>query len=251
MSKLRLDYFLNFGIELVDGDIIVDLDGGWYNCCDMNVDLFGNGRGGCKRFIKSFAPRKNTGEQPCVDDVQVVAVVRHGRDWRATAKKCDWSIDLEPGDIKTWKPDLDALIKLQDEHDKKQSKPNRTKTEFVKVDKNAEGGKYWECARDFAEGGCEFFADGNKYLPVTNNDCLLANYKAGLLYRKVENEATWQDEVKEYLSNCKDLTECVKLVVFTSKPDGGFCEDTGEWIRLQGEFIGLCHLVAELADKPE
>ena len=119
--------------------------------------------------------------------------------------------------------------KYQANNIKLKSNPERTKVEYVKVDKNAEGDKYWECARDFAEGKYEFFTDGNKYLQVTHNNCLLANYKSGLLFRKVEREYTWQDEFESFLllilsdSDTKETMACA---------DG--------WDK---EFIEMCNIV--------
>lgn len=73
----------------------------------------------------------------------------------------------------------------------------KTKVEYVKVDKNADNGAYWECARDYAEGNCQFFTDGDSALPVDCNNTLLSNYISAMLYRRVETEVTWLDELAD------------------------------------------------------
>lgn len=91
--------------------------------------------------------------------------------------------------------DLETNIKGQRKElgiNVEQPKPKHTKEEYVKVDKNTDGGKFWECARDFAEGAHEFyFMRGNAdYSIVKDNDELLVLYKGGNLRRKVVIELT-------------------------------------------------------------
>lgn len=93
----------------------------------------------------------------------------------------------------------------QHKKDYAQPKP-RTKVEYVKVDKDAEGGAYWECARDFAENEVNLLVARTNpeaccvmsWMNISDNDELLRQYKEGKIYRKVEREITWQDEVIEF-----------------------------------------------------
>ncbi len=104
MDELRLDYFLSKGLKLVTGDTSTsDIE----NQC----------------FIVSFAQRKNTGEQPCGDDVPVIINGNNGYEHEYLSKVVAWDRSPEKSSngafyaILTWKPDLDALIKMQIEHD--------------------------------------------------------------------------------------------------------------------------------------
>lgn len=81
------------------------------------------------------------------------------------------------------------------------TKPKRTKPAFEQVDPNKEGGKYWECVRDFAESWGEtaifHYLHRGSYWPIDDNDRLLKEYKLRNLYRKVEKEITELEEFME------------------------------------------------------
>ena len=81
----------------------------------------------------------------------------------------------------------------------------RMKAGYVRVDKNQEDGLFWHCVRDLLEGNCQFFTDGNPELLVVDTTVLLENYKAGLLYRKVETEIKAEKPV--YTQAMKDAGE--------------------------------------------
>jgi len=118
--RLRLDYFLN-NANLAEDDI-------YKNELGKNIVVgkrisveHSNERcsDDCLRSIVSLAPRENiTGEQPCGDDVPV-AVVFNDNSGSHSALGYDviWSISGEDDDVKTWTPDIDALIKMQVEFD--------------------------------------------------------------------------------------------------------------------------------------
>lgn len=126
MNKLRLDFLKAQNVKLVKGDVctspmlseahtIEDEDDAkdWNDDSDINNQC----------FVVSFAPRKNTGEQPCGDDVPVVCTLRDSTKLRsALGGSIIWEMNalgFNPvRDVVTWKPELDALIKRQDEHDK-------------------------------------------------------------------------------------------------------------------------------------
>ena len=124
--KLRLDFFKSIGGKVAKGDVVIDSDGNRvaikssallnsYNLANHSDD---------KCFIESFALRKNTGEQPCGDDMPVLVEhsVSECLDGEAhKAFMCEW--DLNDGCIKSWEYDLEALIKMQAEHDAKEAEP--------------------------------------------------------------------------------------------------------------------------------
>jgi hypothetical protein len=58
--------------------------------------------------------------QPCGDNVPVIVELENDGHWEAPANHCRWGfekVDMETN-IKSWKPDLEALIEMQNEHDK-------------------------------------------------------------------------------------------------------------------------------------
>jgi len=120
--KLRLDYFLSLGLTLEHGDFIDDGDGNPFEITQLNQLIL-------DKYVKfytvvSFVPRKNTGEQPCDDDMPVLVEysVSECLDGEAHAAfMFEW--DLNDGCIKSWKYDLEALIKMQAEHDTKEAEP--------------------------------------------------------------------------------------------------------------------------------
>jgi hypothetical protein len=120
MSKLRLDYFLSLGLKLHKKDeyifkgrsyVITDED----NAFVMSRTDFENQ----ERFITSFVPRKNEGAQPCGDGVPVVVEYDDGGEYSELASDLTWNKQA----LKSWKPNLYVLTKMQAEHDAKQVKP--------------------------------------------------------------------------------------------------------------------------------
>lgn len=118
----------------------------------------------------------------------------------------------------------------------------RTKTEYVKVNPNADGGSYWECARDYACGEVGSFfhayseASGKRL--VQDNDQLLQHYKTKSLYRKVETEITWKDALCDYVDECKELT-------IDSSLSFAACINGAAW---DNEFLEMCRVVVSAAD---
>ncbi len=127
MGKLRLDYFLSLGLKLVDGDVILNERGNarpvsnakWWNCWAVNDS---------KKFIESLAWRKNTGEQPCGGDIPVEVCFNNKAcheplNVKHSVKECkakiqDWGDCSLTLSIDHWRPSVDGLIKMQQEHDK-------------------------------------------------------------------------------------------------------------------------------------
>ena len=123
-------------------------------------------------------------------------------------------------------------------------KPKRVKVDYVKVDKNADNGKYWECARQLAESECEFFIRGNIHLEIRCNEILLENYKSDELYRKVEREIVWQDSLSDFMDdNFHDQNQ-------------PFLSFVDEEVVIDGKIpyatmIAMCHLMQSMTDKPK
>ena len=244
MSTLRLDYFLSLGLKLVEGDV----RDGEFKSHDHLKQGFDYSE--CKSIIDSFAPRKNTGEQPCDRDITVEVSFADNDKRTHTANHWIWSISDSKHDVVTWKPDLQELIKMQDKHDNKQDtktvdprisnmaevKP-RMKVEYVKVDKNAEGGAFWECAKYFVDNNLFYRNHSGEGYPIVSN-CheLLQKYEASNLYRKVETEITWQNELDTFLGKNSALysIECPSKHIHLD------VEITPE------RFVEMCRLVSSM-----
>lgn len=125
-SKLRLDFFLGLGLELVVGDEVKKYDFKTPTAIDGELEDW-NRTTECDKewVINSLTPRKNTGEKPCGDDVPIVASWHGGDNTKNKVDYFTWGFKSGFANIKSWKPDLEALLKMQDEHD------NKTK---IKVD---------------------------------------------------------------------------------------------------------------------
>jgi len=120
--KLRLDYYLG-KLKLVNGDVYKDISGVHYTVGDGGKNYMSASQANipstkdCGRFIVSLAPRENKGEQPCGDDAMVYVDLSNGDQVRWLAKHFEWT---GAGDyvVETWKPDIEAIIKMQIEFDK-------------------------------------------------------------------------------------------------------------------------------------
>lgn len=257
MSKLRLDYFLSLGLKLVKGDE--------YDYSNMHIKLAPVGvkssNKPCEndenRFITSFALRKNTGVQPCGDDVPVVVERVDEGHWSNAAKACDWNTGIGVDDINSWKPDIDALIKMQDEFD---SNAYKAKCDDVLIDRAVKQQvatdsqeiakamsdsveqkprvKVEYVKRDFTKLSDAFIAheyaalyyNVNESYLMANNAGVVSHYELDNLYRKVETEISWQDEFKLFLSLILCDEEVREII---SSVDG--------WDK---EFLEMCNHVA-------
>ena len=237
--KLRLDYFKSIGGKVAKGDTVTDLGSRVvelsnhilvdpYNLVSYLDD---------KHFIESFAPRKNTGEQPCGDDMPVLVEYSVSECLDGEAHKafmCEW--DLNDGCIKSWKYDLESLIKMQTEHDAKKVEPvkSRVKVEYVKV----RFSKLSDAFREHEESPL-YICDKGQYHKA-NGRWIYNIVEAGewfSLYRKVETEITWQDELKECLNSSEVGIGKLNLTMFESISSHSVESE---------EFIKMCHLVSSL-----
>jgi hypothetical protein len=122
MSKLRLDYFLSLGGEFVAKDRVLR-DYGEMTFDSDTARNMNNYTGAADIFVTHFELRENTGSQPCGDGVPIATC------WDVNdnveiglAGNFDFAIDII--NITTWKPDIEALIKMQNEHDANELKLN-------------------------------------------------------------------------------------------------------------------------------
>ena len=113
--------------------------------------------------------------------------------------------------------------------------PKRVKVEYVNLNKNEEGGKFWEVARDWSEGNREFrFMRGNgDYDKVENDKELLSIYTNDKLLFRVEKEITDRDEfIEKVEAIAEDIASdsewsfaCIAAAMF----------DSGEFKLTKGE----------------
>lgn len=120
-------------------------------------------------------------------------------------------------------------------------KPERTKAEFVKCEFSSLSKAFEEHEKEPLHIKC---VDGE--FQCINDLGVLHNVNNGKdLYRKVERDVTWQDEVCEFLNEkpIRGRKLSVELIAEL---------DDIEWdVISEPDFIGMCHLVAEMTDKPE
>jgi len=111
-SKLRLDFFLGLGLDLSNGDVCKGRD---------------------PTIITSFSPRKNTGVQPDCGDVPIIARYNETRTRSDLKSKLSFKFIDAPCvlNMESWQPDLNALIKMQDEHDAKQDEASENLLQAV------------------------------------------------------------------------------------------------------------------------
>jgi hypothetical protein len=118
----------------------------------------------------------------------------------------------------------------------------RTKTTYEKVEFKSDKEK----ALEFASSEFYYVSEihpNQTYSKVTTLDALVSC--GSNLYRKVEREVTWKDELNDFLEECRWLEDTSEIHEVIPKPD----TENGE--QFDNEFIKMCHLVASLTDKPE
>ena len=117
-----------------------------------------------------------------------------------------------------------------------QEKPKRVKVSYERVDFV----EHWEYFKLMSkEGDLYVNCTDLSYEGLYGDNINLANalHDGSCIYRKVETEMDWRDEVKSKYS----------LVDFRNTDDEG-CHNLGDWTP-EG-FVKLCHFVAEMTDKP-
>ena len=189
--------------------------------------------------IPSFAPRKNTGQQPCDGDLPVVT---YWRDMEDFEHHKDGRVSWTDGMIKYWMPDLDALIKMQDEHDKKQAvnkpKPKRVNVSYERVSFI----RLSEAAVAIDAGDIYFVNGGN-----TNVDdkSLAKHYHLTgdlFFFRKIQTEITWQDELKEFVDECDTLSAKDTIDEVWQACAGSVAD------KYRAEFIKMCRVTIAAVD---
>jgi hypothetical protein len=236
--KLRLDYFLSIGGETAIGDGFIGCDGDSYIIEGDDGDDFSdaNDPDNVSRFITSFAPRKSKGEQPCGDDMPVVVNWHDGVVENTTAGWVSW----DNSDIDDWSFCLEALIKMQAEHDTKKAEPvkPRVKVEYVPM-VTSHPYKMFKAMED--DGDVYVLCEDGEYEGMSGCVINLANAIGDetSIYRKVETEVTWRSEVEEFIVNA---TEGMGST-YIDASDGDVVIDG----RIPADdFVKMCHLVTSL-----
>ena len=144
----------------------------------------------------------------------------------------------------------DVYVKMASANKVEPVKP-RTKVEYVKV----EFDHIWEGIKAMEVGGETYFVDGNEdvqYIEIGNVPAFmrpLAMKEA--IYRKVETEITWQDEVREFIAGCEEIsvntsfTEVLTYGYLNGELTKEACNDDSQ-IAFVDEFIEMCNLVTSL-----
>lgn len=165
---------------------------------------------------------------------------------------------FDGGEIEYYKP-LEGLFYCSEGHwasvngnfdNIKNSKPippkPQVRVEYELVNLNATDGAYWCLARDWSTMDAPnlFWNNGGDYLEVDSHERLLREYKCRNLYRRVENPV-WREALAEWLEEddwSSDKPLCDIDQAFSGVELGYFTEK---------QFIEMCHLVAELTEKPK
>ena len=108
----------------------------------------------------------------------------------------------------------------------------KTRIEWVKVTDSI-----FDLRADFECKELFYKWDGN-YSLVHDEAELLYSYKEKRLYRRIENEVTWQEEATKFIDNAEYLGRKDRLSVAFMYSTGGDSE------QYDAELIKLCHLVA-------
>jgi len=98
----------------------------------------------------------------------------------------------------------------------------RTKVEYVKCEIKV----FHKLAEEYVNTEL-FYAIDDQHQLITGLETLVAAYKSDIVYRKVETEITWRDEVKELFGNSYESLRVHKMIE---------CNNP--------KFIEMCHLVS-------
>jgi len=147
------------------------------------------------------------------------------------------SCDIKEGDIEESGVMLD-LTMIRDfvpEYIAKKAEPvkPRVKVEYVKCEYDY----VWQMVKEFEEGrGIYTRKSHETYIKIDNAPDVLRYMRR--LYRKVETEITWQDELIDF---CKLINIEPR---FPMSADHGYVQVSG--MMKESEFISMCHLVSSL-----
>lgn len=114
----------------------------------------------------------------------------------------------------------------------------KTKVEYVKCEfKHA-----WEALKEYQEDGNLFLSAGAVGVYIPPNDIYQVVGNHPNLYRRIETEITWQDELEEFMSKCVHFDGANAIQ--------DFYNGQPKIKVLDNEFLSMCHLVVSLTDKP-
>ena len=111
----------------------------------------------------------------------------------------------------------------------------RTRTEYEKVTESI-----FDLRDEFEHG--ELYGDNTGVTKIETLAHLGACCQVGNVFRKVEKEIDWRDEVREFLESCKQISNSSQLESFTYK---GGCSDKNVQIENElhdNEFLELCRV---------
>jgi hypothetical protein len=118
----------------------------------------------------------------------------------------------------------------------------KTKTEYVKV----EFANDKELAKAYSE--MDLYVENPRckadFIKVRFGDLEGIIYHNADIYKKIEVDV--KQELKKYINQCQQITGISDFNMFSFNQ---FKEES-EVIRWHEEFIGACHLIAELTDDP-
>jgi hypothetical protein len=134
-------------------------------------------------------------------------------------------VELEPSTIEPH-----TFADLLDEHSVKP----RMKVDYVKLT-----GDFWEVAKEYQEG--KLFYKCTETCIIDTLEQLVNLYKSDNIYRKVETEVTWQDELNSFLGRNSVLYD----IEFQSKHVHIDTEIEND------QFIEMCHLVSSMNKQPK
>lgn len=80
----------------------------------------------------------------------------------------------------------------------------------------------------------------DSHFALLTRDSKLSDFEGEIYHRH-----SWQDEVGKYLKSCKHLNSATMIGFFAHGATHDVERPTDD------EFVKLCHLVAEMTDKPE
>lgn len=170
----------------------------------VNIEISGDV--GCGKSIVMFEIAKMMFSKfavdvksPQLDKESVASNLAFPEDWQLESiRDTEWTMTESVNHSA-----LENKMNIDKLETQSEEQPKRVKVEYVKHNVNDEGGKYWEVARDWAEGNVEFRFKRNDgfYCLIGSNEELLRFYTNRTLYILQETEITERDEFIETAVN--------------------------------------------------
>jgi hypothetical protein len=199
---MTVEKFLAGGHKFVDGDALLDVFGGLivvgseYSVLGANIKLDTDDR---RYILRAAALEEEEPELTKDDSPQGILSAISNRLHNIGCEHQDSELGEELGSMAC---DIWGVLPLISNESIQEKKP-RTKVEYVKLNVNDDGGKFWEVARDWAEGVVDFrFMRGNgDYDLIDSYDEILKLYTNRNLYRRIETTMTEREAFVEALQD--------------------------------------------------